>query len=137
MKYASELVRLMSKAQRVEWAIWFAEEVIGIFEKEHPDDSRPRDAINVAKAWLSDPTKENTANAYDAYTAAVDAVVGDTDITKIIRQIASNAAASVIADAGSGTFATSSVMVANMVIKDHEKVLRKGADILNNKKELK
>ena len=58
-------------------AVYFAEEVLPIFEKEYPNDSRPRNAIDAAKAWLNNPCKETAAAANDdaaanaaAYTTA-------------------------------------------------------------------
>ena len=61
---------LMTKTQRVEWAIWCAERVIKIYEDKHPDDSRPRAAIKAAKAWLKNPTEGTRRAAADAYAAA-------------------------------------------------------------------
>ena len=47
------------KPDSVALAIYAAELVIGNYEKEYPDDKRPRLAIEAAKAWLNDPTEEN------------------------------------------------------------------------------
>ena len=35
-----------------EWALVCAEHVLPLFERERPDDSRPRDAITVGRAWI-------------------------------------------------------------------------------------
>jgi hypothetical protein len=61
-----------TKPDSVALAIYCAELVVGIYEKQHPDDKRPRQAIEAAKAWLNDPTEENrqAAAAYAAYAAA-------------------------------------------------------------------
>ena len=55
-------------------AIFFAEDVLPIFEKEYPEDKRPRKAIEAAKAWIVNPCRE-TANA--AANAAADAYPKD------------------------------------------------------------
>ena len=34
------------------WAVLCAEHVLPLFERERPDDSRPRDALEVARAWM-------------------------------------------------------------------------------------
>jgi hypothetical protein len=41
-----------------------------IFEKKYPEDTRPRAAIEAAKAWRSDPSDENEAKARSAADAA-------------------------------------------------------------------
>ena len=64
------IARIMNKKQRVQYAIFAAEQVIGIFEKKYPDDKRPRKAIEAAKAWVKSPTKENAAAASSAAYAA-------------------------------------------------------------------
>jgi hypothetical protein len=55
-----------SKEESVRLAIFTAEKVIGIFEKQYPDDKRPRQAIDAAKRWLENPTEENRDAAWDA-----------------------------------------------------------------------
>jgi hypothetical protein len=52
----------------------FSEDVLHTFEERHSKDMRPRNAIEAAKAWLSNPCEE-TASAYAvasdaAYAAA-------------------------------------------------------------------
>ena len=64
------IVRLMSYRQYVSYAVFAAEQVIGIYEKKHPDDKRPRQAIEAAKKCLKSPTKKNKAAAYAAHAAA-------------------------------------------------------------------
>ena len=77
---ATAISKMMNRRQRVTWAIWCAERVINIYEDSHIDDSRPRDAIKAAKAWLKNPAAANAAAnaanaaanaaAYAAYAAA-------------------------------------------------------------------
>ena len=61
--------------QKVEYAIYAANSVIGIFEREYPDDSRPMDAIVAAQKWLFTPTDVVSYATFDAAdNAASDAV---------------------------------------------------------------
>jgi hypothetical protein len=65
------VVRLMTHKQKIQYAIYAAEQVIEIYEKKYPDDNRPRKAIEAAKAYLKSPTKKNKdAAAYAADAAA-------------------------------------------------------------------
>ena len=66
------IVRIMNKKQKVEYAIFAAEQAISIFEKKYPEDNRPRNAINAAKKYLKNPCKK-TKNAADAAADAADA----------------------------------------------------------------
>jgi hypothetical protein len=59
-----------TKPDSVAMSIYAAELVIGIYEKEYPDDKRPRKAIEAAKAWLENPTDENKRFAAYAASAA-------------------------------------------------------------------
>ena len=67
--------RLMTKKQAVKYAVFAAEQVIDIYEKAYPDDKRPRNAIEAAKAYLKNPSERTKAYAdaadaaYAAYTA--------------------------------------------------------------------
>lgn len=63
------IVRIMERKQYLVYAIFAAEQVIDIFEKEYPSDNRPRLAIEAAKKVLEDDNRENRAAA----TAAADA----------------------------------------------------------------
>ena len=62
----------LNKTQSVKVAIYAAESVIDIFEKEYPDDKRPREAIEAAKAWLKNPCEQTAADAADAADAAAE-----------------------------------------------------------------
>ena len=63
-----------TQADSVALAIYAAEQVIKIYEDKYPTDSRLRDAIKAAKAYLKDPSKKNRdaarAAAYAAARAA-------------------------------------------------------------------
>jgi len=58
------------KKDSVALAIYSAELCIDNFEKEYPEDERPREAIEAAKKWLKNPTKQNMSAAESAGSAA-------------------------------------------------------------------
>jgi len=68
------LTKLMNKKQCVEYAVFAAKQVLGVFEKKHPNDKKPRKAIEAAEKYLKDPSENNKkaaayAYAYAAYAA--------------------------------------------------------------------
>jgi len=63
------ICRMFNKKQKIQYAIYAAEQVIDIFEKQYPEDKRPRQAIDAAKIVLKKNTIE-TRNAAAAYSAA-------------------------------------------------------------------
>ena len=64
------VARLLNKNNKIKYAIYAAEQVIHIFEKQYPNDKRPRNAIKAAKAYLKNPTKENKEKCKIAANAA-------------------------------------------------------------------
>jgi hypothetical protein len=66
------LTRIFDKTQNIKYAIFAAEQVIGIYEKDYPKDDRPRKAIEAAKDYL----KKSNANAAD-YAADYAAAYAD------------------------------------------------------------
>ena len=58
------------KEDSVALEIFSAELVIDVFEKKYPDDKRPRQAIEAAKAWVNIPNQKNSDAAYTAANAA-------------------------------------------------------------------
>ncbi len=74
------IVRLLKRKKRVQYAIFAAEQVIEIFEREYPEDERPREAIAAAKEYLKNSGKKNrkiAVAAADAAREAVDEAVDD------------------------------------------------------------
>ena len=65
--------RVMTRPQYLAYAIYAAEQVLDNFEKEYPDDKRPRAAIEAAKAVLKNDTEVNRSAAWAAARAADDA----------------------------------------------------------------
>ncbi len=50
---------ILSKRNHIEYSIYAAELVLPIFEKEYPEDNRPRKAINAAKEYIINPNERN------------------------------------------------------------------------------
>ena len=101
-------VRLMDKPQCVQWAIYCAEQVIGIYEKKYPDDVRPRKAIEAAKAYLANPcdaTKKAASSATYAADDAADAAYA--------ADAAASSATYAASSASSATFAAQSAGAGN------------------------
>lgn len=76
MRYAIwGFTHVIDKKNRIRFAVYCAEKVLHLFEKEYPDDKRPRQAIQAAKRYMKNMTEENQlAAAYaTAYAAAADA----------------------------------------------------------------
>ena len=66
--------RLFNKKQKIQYAIYAAEQVIDIYENKYLNDNRPRKAIEAAKNYFKKPSEKNRnatyAAAYAAYAAA-------------------------------------------------------------------
>ena len=71
------ICRLMNKKQAVQYAIFAAEQVIDIYEGKYPNDKRPRNAIEAAKAYLKNPSKKTKAAAEAAAYATAAAFAAD------------------------------------------------------------
>ena len=90
-----------TKDVNLDTAIFVAELVIDIFEKEFPEDKRPRNAIESARKYLS----HKDATAYDAvrvaaraaYVAAYDGAYDETRVAAYAAAYAARAAARVAA----------------------------------------
>ena len=61
---------LMTHEQRTKYAIYAAEKVIKIFEDKYPNDKQPRQAIQAAKNYLKNPSKDAAYAANAAANAA-------------------------------------------------------------------
>jgi hypothetical protein len=66
------VVRIMNRPQYIGYAVFAAEQVLGIFEERYPDDKRPRQAIEAAKQCIVRDTPENRSSAAAAAYAAAD-----------------------------------------------------------------
>ena len=68
------IVRIMTYAQYVDYAVYAAEQLIDIYEKKHPDDNRLRTTIASAKKCIKNPSVKNKHAAFDAASAASGAI---------------------------------------------------------------
>ena len=128
--------KLMSKPQRVEWAIYCANQVLHIFENKHPDDKRPKTALEAAERWLEDPTTDNAADADIAADGATHAANdADDAVTHWAEHFAAYAAAhaayAAADDADDADIAADAVDSAADANKKpiYPALLRKGLDI--------
>lgn len=64
------MVRHLNKKQKVQYAIFAAEQVLYIFEARHPNDDRPRKAIEATKAYIEDSNAPVGSAANAAMEAA-------------------------------------------------------------------
>ncbi len=67
------LSKLLSPRQRVQYAVFAAKQVLPLFEKEFPKDSRPRKAIEAAERVLSLKEEDAAEAAAEAASAAAEA----------------------------------------------------------------
>jgi hypothetical protein len=99
------ICRLFDRRQRIQYAIFAAEQVLGIFEKRYPGNKRPRRAIAAAKAVIENDTEENRAAASDAaraaWAAASDAARAASDAAWAAASDAASDAAWAASDAAS------------------------------------
>jgi hypothetical protein len=74
------------------WAIDCAEHVLSFFEEKYPKDDRPRNAIEVGRAWVRDEISVGEARsaAFAAHAAARDV---DEGVTRAVARSAAHAVA--------------------------------------------
>jgi len=88
------IVRVMTYQQYVAYAIYAAEQVLAIYEKQYPNKRQPRRAIEAAKACLTNPSPQNKKVAAAAAAAAyADAAVAAADAADAAADAAVAAAA--------------------------------------------
>ena len=63
-------VGTLTQVIAVQWAAECARRVLKHYEDRHPEDKRPREAIQAALKWAKDPTETNHDAAYAAAKAA-------------------------------------------------------------------
>ena len=85
--YANWLLpRLMDYRGYVSYAVYAAELVLPIWEKQYPKDGRPRKAIEAAKRCIDDPSKKNNEAARAAAVARLAAAGAGGLEAKIIEK---------------------------------------------------
>lgn len=139
------VIKFLNKIDRVKYAVYAAEQVIDIYEKEHPNDKRPRKAIEAAKIYINNPNINNNeyssiinaaSNAHNAYT---DMYSNNTAPYNVIRAgyaaySASEAAYAVHGDTKNVEY---SAINASVAASDSElliKIIRNGIEILKGEK---
>ena len=98
------ICRMLTRKQKIQFAVFAAEQVLPIFEAKYPNDNRPRLAIEAAKNVIDRNTIKNrsaaascAADAADAASAAP-AALADTYAAACARAVA-RARAAVYSDA--------------------------------------
>ena len=68
------IARALDKIGKAKYAVFAAEQVINIWDKQFPNDDRPRKAIEVAKKYINNPTldisEEAACISKNAFSAA-------------------------------------------------------------------
>jgi len=67
------LVRRLDRKDTMRFAVYCAKDVLPIYEAKHPNDDRPRKAIEAAEACIKSNTKKNRDAAWEAVGAAEEA----------------------------------------------------------------
>jgi hypothetical protein len=114
INYANWVVsRLMTRKQRIKYAIFAAAPVLEIYEKEYPNNEGPRAAIEAAQKVLEKDSKTNRDAAYFAainasYAASIatEAAATHAPSTYVAAYAAANAAYAAASAARAATIAT-------------------------------
>lgn len=64
------IISILDRKQKIAYAVFAAEQVLEIYEKQYPNDTRPRQAIDAARLVVLDDSAENRNVAADAANAA-------------------------------------------------------------------
>jgi len=143
----------MNKKNRAQFAVFCAESVLPIYEVKYPHNNAPRLAIQAAKEWLENPTKDNARSAKNAadaaaYTAADEATadaknaayaaVYAADIATYSTEAAKNAAYAAAYSAAYAAHsapdeATNAAYTANKT-EINKNIIQFGLDILSEEK---
>ena len=101
------ICRVFNRKQKIRYAIYAAEQVIDLYEKEYPDDKRPRNSIESAKAVLKSDTAVTRAATRAAAEAAWTArlAAGDARAAAEAAWAAAEAAWAAAWDAGAAAWA--------------------------------
>ena len=124
---AKAKAKTCTKAEAVEYAITCAEQVIHIFTDKHPNNNKPQQAIDAAKAWLKNPTEKNKNRAFRAYLDACSVTANATTASAIYSAVAT-ASYAAYAAAAADTDATETAEVANAAGKYAALALRQVAE---------
>jgi hypothetical protein len=133
------IVRLMEYREYVSYAVYAAELVIDIYEKNYPENKRLRLALVAAKKCIDEPTEENkkaadaAADAADAAAyAAADAAYAAAYAAADAAYVAAYAAADAAADAAAHAADAAADAAAHADIK--VKIINYGLELIRNGK---
>lgn len=74
LHWANRIIcEVFTHEQKINYILFAVAQAIQLFEKEHPDDNRPRQAVESAIKYLESPTKENKIKTKEAIEAATEA----------------------------------------------------------------
>ena len=133
------LTNSFTKRQNVVFAIYAAEQVIDIFEKEVPGEERPRASIETAKRWLKGEATEeecrvaaDAAYASSAYYAAAYAASSASYASYAAASSASSAAASYAYGYASRAASSASASASAAASAMREKIVAYGLTLLQS-----
>ena len=139
------IVRLMTRLQKVEYAVYAARQVLHLYEEKYLTDNRPRMAIEATEAYMRNPCKKTRQNAvyaadaaysaYNAAGAAAGAAAAYSAYNAVYSVYAADAAYSAYAAAAYATaaYATAAAYSAG-AINLKPKIINNGLDILKKGK---
>jgi hypothetical protein len=66
------IVRLMTHQEKIQYAVFAAEQELTVYEEKYPSDKQPRHAIEAAKNWIKNPNEKNRQAVDAAYASYAD-----------------------------------------------------------------
>ena len=124
------IVRLMTNDQRISYAIFSAEMVIDNYENVYPEDERPRKAIEAARNYIKNKTKENKSAALAAGLSAALAAESAASAAALAARSAALAAESAALAAESAALAALSAVFSTAGLAAESAALAAGSAAL-------
>ena len=106
----------MTYKQRIQYAIFAAKLVLPLFEKEHPNDNRPRQAIEAAKKCIKDPSAKNRSLASAGYYDS--SIAANKGLYNLDSSISSRSAADAARYASISAYYISSIVAKPLFVKN-------------------
>ena len=135
LQWANWLIcRLLSREDKIRYAIFAAQQAIKNFEKLYPDDKRPQQAIEAALAYLKEPTEVNRSAAWSAALSAESAAWSARSAESAARSArsaesaAESARSAAWSTAWSAAESTAWSAALKKILKYGLKILKKGGD---------
>lgn len=89
------VIRSLSNKGRIKYALFAAESVLWVFEKQYSHDDRIRNVLESVKIWLANPTDSNTFVGRIAAHAAIESCVNAVRYAEAVSNAADAAAAAI------------------------------------------